>query len=426
MADSATISATIPDAPRATNSWAHRRPRPPARGRRPRLAAARHPPRSRSSRRALSNLASGPGARRFVVIDEDGARRAAAALPSRPRGPLHGVPVAVKDLIDVAGLPTALGRSRARMATTRRRDRRQAAGGRRGRSSARRARTSSASARSRPARATRGTRAAAPAARAAARRSRSRPAPPARARDRHRGQRADPGGGVRRGRPLRRSGLDADRGVSILAPQLRPARPRSPATRRSDLAVAWTALGGSDRASRRSEWSRSPRRRLGRVEPDRLADARDAARHLSARPVELAEPSLPAFGPPRATSITAEAAARHDARDGRRPGAARTPGPRTREPTSAPPAHASTTSARALRPSGRRRRPRHPHPTSKPAVLGRARAHRRPAAGHRPPDPALRPGQQLGARRRLRAERRAASSPRASRRRSAAALRLAP
>ena len=64
----------------------------------------------------LSNLAAAQAHGAFVVVDEDGARRAAEALPRRPRGPLHGVPVAVKDLIDVAGLPTALGRRKGRVA----------------------------------------------------------------------------------------------------------------------------------------------------------------------------------------------------------------------------------------------------------------------------------------------------------------------
>ena len=64
----------------------------------------------------LSNLDAAQAHGAFVDIDEDGARRAAKALPRRPRGPLHGIPVAVKDLIDVAGLPTALGRAKGRVA----------------------------------------------------------------------------------------------------------------------------------------------------------------------------------------------------------------------------------------------------------------------------------------------------------------------
>jgi Asp-tRNA(Asn)/Glu-tRNA(Gln) amidotransferase A subunit family amidase len=50
----------------------------------------------------------------FVTVDADGAR--AAALRARTelahgvdRGPLHGVPVAVKDIIDTAGIPTTMG-----------------------------------------------------------------------------------------------------------------------------------------------------------------------------------------------------------------------------------------------------------------------------------------------------------------------------
>ena len=47
----------------------------------------------------------------FIRIDGDMALAAAKAAESeimsgRSRGPLHGVPVGIKDIIDVAGLPT--------------------------------------------------------------------------------------------------------------------------------------------------------------------------------------------------------------------------------------------------------------------------------------------------------------------------------
>ena len=44
----------------------------------------------------------------FRLVDHDGARAAAAALHDGEQ-PLHGIPVAVKDVIDVAGLPTRAG-----------------------------------------------------------------------------------------------------------------------------------------------------------------------------------------------------------------------------------------------------------------------------------------------------------------------------
>jgi aspartyl-tRNA(Asn)/glutamyl-tRNA(Gln) amidotransferase subunit A len=58
--------------------------------------------------------ATEPGVQAWVVVDAAGARRAAARLDAtRPRagspGPLHGVPVGVKDIFDVAGLPTRAG-----------------------------------------------------------------------------------------------------------------------------------------------------------------------------------------------------------------------------------------------------------------------------------------------------------------------------
>ena len=49
----------------------------------------------------------------WVLVDRDGARARAAELDAgRWRGPLHGVPVGIKDIIDVAGWPTAAGARR--------------------------------------------------------------------------------------------------------------------------------------------------------------------------------------------------------------------------------------------------------------------------------------------------------------------------
>jgi aspartyl-tRNA(Asn)/glutamyl-tRNA(Gln) amidotransferase subunit A len=55
-----------------------------------------------------------PDLNAFVLVDETGAYEAARQADreladGRDRGPLHGIPVAVKDLIDVAGLPTTCG-----------------------------------------------------------------------------------------------------------------------------------------------------------------------------------------------------------------------------------------------------------------------------------------------------------------------------
>ncbi|MFD4507367.1 amidase [Streptomyces sp. NPDC058457] len=47
-----------------------------------------------------------PEIRAWVRVDAEGAR---AAAPSAPDGPLHGMPFGVKDIIDVAGLPTECG-----------------------------------------------------------------------------------------------------------------------------------------------------------------------------------------------------------------------------------------------------------------------------------------------------------------------------
>ncbi|MGW7276141.1 amidase [Streptomyces sp. NPDC054864] len=67
------------------------------------------------TRRSLARIAdrnSEVGA--FAVVDEDGAVQAARQADHElsdgiDRGPLHGIPVAVKDLIDVAGLPATRG-----------------------------------------------------------------------------------------------------------------------------------------------------------------------------------------------------------------------------------------------------------------------------------------------------------------------------
>jgi aspartyl-tRNA(Asn)/glutamyl-tRNA(Gln) amidotransferase subunit A len=55
-----------------------------------------------------------PAVHAFAALDEEGARRQAAALGDElarggSRGPLHGVPVGIKDVIDVQGLPTRAG-----------------------------------------------------------------------------------------------------------------------------------------------------------------------------------------------------------------------------------------------------------------------------------------------------------------------------
>lgn len=52
--------------------------------------------------------------RAWVVVDEEGARRAARRLGEEVargsyRGPLHGVPVGIKDIVDVEGFPTRAG-----------------------------------------------------------------------------------------------------------------------------------------------------------------------------------------------------------------------------------------------------------------------------------------------------------------------------
>ncbi|SKB73196.1 Asp-tRNAAsn/Glu-tRNAGln amidotransferase A subunit [Arthrobacter sp. 31Cvi3.1E] len=67
---------------------------------------------SRAVEIALARIAGSEAElRAWVMIDADGARAAAKQLECSPgpRGPLWGVPVGIKDLIDVAGLPTGCG-----------------------------------------------------------------------------------------------------------------------------------------------------------------------------------------------------------------------------------------------------------------------------------------------------------------------------
>jgi aspartyl-tRNA(Asn)/glutamyl-tRNA(Gln) amidotransferase subunit A len=67
------------------------------------------------ARDALQRIADrNPAVNAFVLVDTDGAMAAAEQADAdlaagRDHGPLHGVPVAVKDLIDIAGLPTTCG-----------------------------------------------------------------------------------------------------------------------------------------------------------------------------------------------------------------------------------------------------------------------------------------------------------------------------
>ncbi|WP_328519884.1 amidase [Kribbella sp. NBC_00359] len=66
-------------------------------------------------RRALRRIHElNPAVNAFALIDEEGAYRSARIVDEEraagiDRGPLHGVPVAVKDLIDMDGLPTTCG-----------------------------------------------------------------------------------------------------------------------------------------------------------------------------------------------------------------------------------------------------------------------------------------------------------------------------
>jgi aspartyl-tRNA(Asn)/glutamyl-tRNA(Gln) amidotransferase subunit A len=266
----------------------------------------------------LSNLDHAQEHGAFVHIDEDGARRAAKRLPSHPGGPLHGIPVAVKDLIDVAGLPTALGRSQGRVAE-------------RDAAIVARLREQGAVIVGKTRTDELGLGALTPGA--------SDPCDPRRSPGGSSGGSAiavatgaallalatDTAGSARipaaacgvAGLCAAPGWMPTD-GVSILAPSFD--RLGLIAATTEDLAVAWTALGATIGEPPTRVVTLAPDQ-LGRVEPEHLEAARQAAHHLSPRPRELTTPSLPQFGPPRATAIGAEAVARHDPRDAESPAA---------------------------------------------------------------------------------------------------------
>ncbi len=65
---------------------------------------------TRLTESALEAARRGATSRAFLMIDEAGARTQATALEATgPSGPLWGLPVSVKDLFDVRGLPTTCG-----------------------------------------------------------------------------------------------------------------------------------------------------------------------------------------------------------------------------------------------------------------------------------------------------------------------------
>jgi mandelamide amidase len=62
------------------------------------------------ARETLARIRDAAGLGAFATVDEEAVLDAAAERDAQPpRGPLHGVPVAVKDNIDVTGLPTRAG-----------------------------------------------------------------------------------------------------------------------------------------------------------------------------------------------------------------------------------------------------------------------------------------------------------------------------
>ena len=68
----------------------------------------------RSGQTSPTQLAHEPQIRAWVVVDEERAKKAAQQATEelaagKDRGPLHGVPLGIKDIIDVTGLPTTAG-----------------------------------------------------------------------------------------------------------------------------------------------------------------------------------------------------------------------------------------------------------------------------------------------------------------------------
>src|SRR5690606_28290718 len=62
------------------------------------------------AREALERIRDARDLNAFAAVDEDAVMAQAAERDAGPpSGPLHGVPIAVKDNIDVAGLPTRAG-----------------------------------------------------------------------------------------------------------------------------------------------------------------------------------------------------------------------------------------------------------------------------------------------------------------------------
>jgi len=263
--------------------------------------------------RCLARMPEAQQSGAFVVIDEAGARRAAAAQaavePDR-RGPLSGIPCAVKDLVDVAGLPTAAGRPAGPVApedapivrmlrtagavivgktrtdelglatftpgTRDPRDPARTVGGSSGGSAVAVAVGAAVLA---VATDTAGSARIPAAACGVAGLCASAGSLPT-------------GGAVRLSADFDRLGLIAADGA--------------------DLDLAWRRLTGSPRpAAPAAVYTLAPAC-LGRVDPERLAAAREAAHALGAPVTELTGPSLSAFGAPRAVVITADAARRHD------------------------------------------------------------------------------------------------------------------